>query len=648
LTEASQGDDRHGSQPNDFVGVKYLRERSRMGRWVAMGYASIAALVLVPVLTLLGVAACVYPLLGGVPSALLVLLAAFYGVDTVKALRGPADSDDKEALTLREQDAPALFALMDSVRARVGGPVVSKVVLSNRLNASVSQRTSFPWIGRTRHTMDIGLPLLCLLPAEQIGAIIAHEFGHLKGQHGLLSRRVYGLRQCLIRLQEAPPEAKPSPLRYANQLRRVSCAGLRLFLRWYVPLLDAKTFAVRRAGEYVADQVSTRWDGPQTAIDALYSLELAERYMALELWPGVWRQARHSPTPAGDPFAQLAFGTPMQDLDAARATEWVYHALRARTGDDDTHPSLRDRVTQMGADTQTITLSMPDAAAHRRILSEPFLREAVAALDRQWLSAAESDWHCHHQRWQDTVAAHEALRLRSTTQRLSGWDWLAMSARSRSLQLPTWEDELERAHALEPDDPDMLYAMGIAHQERGELASAVDFLTRAMELDRREVMRCSRELTCLSLTQGDAQATAKHRQRADEMFAFQALVDEELSRIQSDDELAVHDLSLHRFRQVQKDLRPMLHHAQQIWLVKKISRTDGEFSRYGLVVMAGTTGWRYAVNRLLLRGGRQREICRRIAANLHLDLPSTPLWYFCKPNDPLAWRLSSDEMPALK
>lgn len=639
------------SHPMPFTGsvdLTHWRERMRIDLWLAMGYVAVGGLVLLPVLGMLWLAVRAFPLLEGVPSALLVLLATFYGVDVVRALRRPVDRACDDGVLPRKQDAPGLYALIDSVRARVAGPDLHRVVLSNRLNASVSQRARFPWLGTTRHTMEIGLPLLSLLPARQAGAIIAHEFGHLMGRHGLLGRRIEDLRQCLIRLQESLSKPGASAAYHWRWPHRISRSGLRAFLQWYVPRLDARSLAVRRAGEYVADQAAARWEGPQAIIQALYSLEVAECYLRHEFWPGVWNQARHLPAPGGSPFSQLLMGKAMEGLAPDQAMEWAYHALRTPTREEDTHPSLHDRVTRLGAETGAVALPIPSGGDIQLLLSESFLRDAAAKMDAQWSKDAEPAWQRHHQDWQGTVAAHEALRLRATTQRLSVWDWLAMSEKSRCLEDPAWEEELRRAYALAPDNPEVLHAMGVAHHHSGRLEEAAQCLERAMELDRMETLRCSRVLTRLSLLRGDLRAAAQHRSRADEAARYQGNIDAEFGSVNADDELAPHGLSLRDLRQIEQDLRPMSHYAERIWIVKKTSRIDSGFSRHVFVVVAGRRGLRHALDRLLMRGSPQQEVCRRMAENLGVNLPALPLWYFCTSEDPLARRLTREGTPSLE
>lgn len=622
------------------------RERLRIGLWLIIGYVALVGLVLVPVLILLWLAVRAFPLLEGVPSCLLTLLAVFYGADVVRALHRSAESNIDQALLLREQDAPGLYTLIDSVRVCVGGPGLHEVVLSNRLNASASQRTPFLWLGKTRHTVEIGLPLLCLLPADQVGAIIAHEFGHLMGRHGLLGRRIENLRQCLIRLQESLSKPDASSAYHWRWPHRISRSVLRAFLQWYVPRLDAESFAARRAGEYAADQVAARWDGAQTIIQALYSLEVAELFLHYEFWPALWSQARHSPIPSGAPFSQLLIGDFQGGLAADQAMEWIFHALRAPTCDRDSHPSLHDRVTRLGSDTQNETISPVLGGVPRLLMSESFLRDAAVKMDADWLKDAESTWKQHHQDWRKTVAAHDALRLRATTQRLSEWDWLAMSERSRRLADPSWEDEMRQAYALAPDNPDVLHAMGVMHQQFGQLEEATRCLESAIELDRMETLRCSRLLTRLSLARGDAPAAARHRRLADEAARQQRNINAEFSSVNEDDVLLPHGMSLHRLREIEQDLRPISQYADRIWIVKKTSRIDSGLNRYVIIVVAGTGGWRHTWERLMMRGGRRQDICRGLAEHLNLNLPATPLWYFCTPADPLVRRLSKEALPS--
>ncbi|WP_445658288.1 M48 family metalloprotease [Achromobacter sp. NCFB-sbj8-Ac1-l] len=627
----------------------YGQERLRIWLWLALGYAGIASLVLGPAVILLWLAIKIFPVLEGVPSAISVLAAAFHVIGTLRALRRSfAPPTVHEGQQLRPKDAPALFHLIDAVRLRVSGPALSSVVLSNRLNASISQHARIPLAGKTSHTMEIGLPLLCFLPPEQIGAVIAHEFGHLVGRHGLLTRRIHALRHCLTNLQHELSITSLSSFSLSRWTHLISCFGLHRFLCWYVPRLDARTFAVRRAGEYVADGISARWDGPQTAIQALYSLAIADAYLAAEFWPRVWRQARHSLTPIGDPFTQLALFTNPKGIAPAVATEWLYHALRPLSIDDDTHPALADRAKHLGADLNAATACQAHASALHLVLPAGLIHQATEKMDAQWLNAIESDWGDHHRHWQETLTQREVLHLRHATQRFSAHDWLALAENSRLLLEPSRQEELQHALELAPDDPNVLYAVGCAQRDQGQYEDAARSLERAMELNRHEELRCSRALTLLSLARGDAPATARHRYRADEAFKRRTLVAQELHAIHPDDTLEPHGLPLRQCRQLLEDIKPIRRFSLRVWLVRKISRSDNDLSRYAFVVVLRSGGWRRQVSRLTTgNGDLQRESYERLAQSLSVDLPTAPLWHFCYPDDLLPRRLSRDGMPAL-
>jgi hypothetical protein len=96
--------------------------------------------------------------------------------------------DEPDGVELQRDDAPALFDALDRIRARIKGPRVHRVYLDDDFNASIRQVPRFGLFGGAINSLSIGLPLLMMLDRRRLLSVLAHEYGHLRGNHGKIER----------------------------------------------------------------------------------------------------------------------------------------------------------------------------------------------------------------------------------------------------------------------------------------------------------------------------------------------------------------------------------------------------------------------------------------------------------------------------
>ena len=99
-----------------------------------------------------------------------------------------------EGRELTEAQAPQLFRMISELRERFQAAPIHHVLITNEFNAAIMQRPRFGLFGGYRNYLILGLPLLDALSAEELLAVVAHEYGHLSGGHGKLSRWIYRQR----------------------------------------------------------------------------------------------------------------------------------------------------------------------------------------------------------------------------------------------------------------------------------------------------------------------------------------------------------------------------------------------------------------------------------------------------------------------
>ncbi len=349
--------------------------------WTLFGYLVIGltGLLSLAILAILATLAVLKPNAATVKIAFLVgLPAGWLAWNVVKSLHVRFEPPD--GLRLTRSDAPELWAEIDRVRQDVGAPALHGIILNGQLNAAMAQTPRLGALGWYRNEMILGLPLLRSLGEDEARAVVAHEFGHLAGQHGRLSASIYRIRLAWARMyaQSAQREDGPKLLRW--------------FLAWYTPRLSAATFVLARGHERAADRAAIALAGPDALARALARVEVLDRAAHQAFWPELDRRAlRQQPLPS----SCLA---PLQAvLDAPpEARRWLREALTVRTGYADTHPCLDERLRESGAGIAGPLRSAnlpprPGRTAARAWLGQ---QEADLAktLDASWREAVAPRW----------------------------------------------------------------------------------------------------------------------------------------------------------------------------------------------------------------------------------------------------------------
>jgi len=289
--------------------------------------------------------------------------------------------DEPEGVVLQPADAPALFEALERIRKKIKGPPIHRVRLDADFNASIRQHPRFGLFGGGVNYLNIGLPLLMALDRPRFLAVLAHEYGHLRGDHGRFAAWIYRTRLSWAMLNHGLRNDE-GPVAAATQA----------FLRWYFPRFSAKTFALARQDEYEADRISGKLLGKDVAAAALTELAVKGDWVAREFWPGHWSAAAVQALPVG-PYAAMR---PLLGLappgDFAR--ESLRQALRRISDVDDTHPGLRDRLEALKAG-KGLPAWSPSSRSALALLGDGGAKW-IAHFDKQWCRDNASDWKQHH------------------------------------------------------------------------------------------------------------------------------------------------------------------------------------------------------------------------------------------------------------
>lgn len=280
---------------------------------------------------------------------------------------------------LAPADAPALFEALERIRKKIKGPPIHHVLLDSSFNASISQIPRWGLFGGATNYLTIGLPLLLAIDRPRFLAVMAHEYGHLRGGHGQFAAWIYRTRLSWMKLEHG--------MRGDTGLM---AAATQAFLRWYFPRFLARTFAMARQDEFEADRIAGKLVTREVAGAALTEIAIKGNWLATHFWPLHWSAAASSPQPVG-PFGAMRtlLAQPLSDEFAREA---LREALIQLSDEGDTHPVLRDRLEALRVHRQVPTWSTRPALELLGSTGSKWL----AHFDKEWSRDNATDWKLHH------------------------------------------------------------------------------------------------------------------------------------------------------------------------------------------------------------------------------------------------------------
>lgn len=543
-----------------------LAYKTRVGLLAVLGYAYIFGILaaLLAILGLLGLAASTGKYLFviakiGLP---LLILAAVI----LRALWVRLDEPAGRLLTPR--DAPQLFAVLAEMRRRLRGPRIHGVLLTDDYNASVVQTPRLGLFGWQKNHLILGLPLMQALSPEQFCAVLAHEYGHLAGAHSRFSIWIYRIRKSWHQLMEAlDREGRASFL-------------FKKFFDWYPPYFAAYSFVLARANEYQADDTAKELVGARHAADALINLSLKGTLLHDRFWPDLHAKADLTPAPAFSPFAQMA-GALREPVDVEEQRQWLKSALARKTGSDDTHPSLTDRLRALG---QPPRIPEPAAiSAAQRYFGDK--EQALAEdLDRDWRERIEPSWRERFEHVQKGKAEIARLSEKAEQGELplqEVWDLAYWTEQIETgvAALPLYQAVLARA----PDDATPNFAVGRLLLASGDEAG-IAHMEKAMTLDPGYTLRASEWIADFLYRRGREDDAQPYIERARTAKKIVAEAEEERAALTTADRFEAHGLSDEVLNEVRKSLAKQPRIAKA-WLARKaLKHHPDENPVFGLAV----------------------------------------------------------------
>jgi Zn-dependent protease with chaperone function len=429
--------------------------RVRVVAWIALGYAIVAGLLAVTIALSAGVTALIIAFRAwwAAKFAWIPVVYAWVIARTLFVRMTPP-----AGRVLQRREAPKLFAMIDEIGERLRIPRLDGVMINSDMNAMVAETPRFGGIFGWRRHLLIGVPLMITHSTEEMRAVLAHELGHLSGQHGRI-----GAWSWRVRLTWSALVAS-ADLRGARMLKKL--------MRWYADRLMLVTLVLARRHEHAADEAAAELTDRETIARTLTWLRVASTLLDKRFWERLWERTSDLAEPPQHPFDELMrrraeiFAPPYDDIVAAE--------LERKTAIDDTHPSLRARLEHLGVSHLLVGLSERTAAEE---LLGRTAANVLAECDREWREIVAATWKARHE---DAIKARETIG--DDTPSAEGDDETLRKRAAALVDLGRDADALalyQTLAARNPTDAEAAFHAGRILVERGDLAG-VAHLSSAM------------------------------------------------------------------------------------------------------------------------------------------------------------------------
>jgi Zn-dependent protease with chaperone function len=107
-----------------------------------------------------------------------------------------------EGIRLDRRKVPQLFNVVDELTTKLEAPQFHNILLTSDFNMAVLQVPRLGIFGWQENYLIIGLPMLQALTLEQVRGVLAHELGHLSGNHSKFGGWIYRMRKTWYQLYD--------------------------------------------------------------------------------------------------------------------------------------------------------------------------------------------------------------------------------------------------------------------------------------------------------------------------------------------------------------------------------------------------------------------------------------------------------------
>ena len=382
-----------------------------------------------------------------------IVLLVFLGVSALGYIASMLNRPWKGLLKLDRRKYAAAYRKVNWISRKVHGPKIHAIYISPEFNASVASAFTFLPVLR-RNVLILGYPLLASMSQKALIGTLAHEIGHLAGNHLSVSLVFYSLESFWESLH----------LGVFNLITG-------LWLRYYLPAVHIAALPIYRRHEVEADRFIVETMGADYAAAALIQTVLAaERYGKLNIQEKLSSEEWKSFDIAL--FFRDYFQKPLPQDEAEKI---IVPALHSMLPINDEHPPFRERLEIAGMSDWHVYFAQNPDALRKLIGDDPVFHEEVnqffhrlydsAAEDARTIRQEADHYLCEHK--PDPEAGLEEIND-------------IISALQTTGKVEQCNAFIESCYAAHPEIPEIACRYGMLLTDHGECSKGIAIIEEAV------------------------------------------------------------------------------------------------------------------------------------------------------------------------
>lgn len=486
-----------------------------------------------------------------------------------------------QGLKLSRNQVPHLFGLVDELTTKLQAPRFHNILLNKEFNAAVVQVPRLGIFGWQENYLLLGIPLMQSLSLAQFKAVLAHELGHLSGNHSRFAGWIYRIRKTWLQIYERLYESEqPGASILFNR-----------FLKWYWPSFNAYSFILARMDEYEADRCAAQLAGVRHAAEALINLHIKASFLECSFWSDIDNQIQERVDPPDNAYSSMLTFLHRPIAEEQRNL-WLKQALAQKTNNADTHPCLADRLKSLGFLTdgapkllQSVTIQT-SAAEH---LLGKTLQQFATQFDRDWKEAASTPWRQQYAYLKEIESKLQALEQEAQVQTLDevkAWERIhyTLKLRGGEAALPLLQDVLK----TQPDCAIANYTLGQVLLQKDD-AAGIACIEKAMAQRIDWVIDGLGLIYSFFWQRGQTDEAEKYCDRAEQHSQLLLKAGQERADVSERDQLKPHFLKVSEVNSLKQNLASYAQ-VKEAYLVEKVVTYFPE-ERFCVLGIVCKRGW---------------------------------------------------------
>ncbi|MEH2151887.1 M48 family metallopeptidase [Nostoc sp.] len=418
---------------------------------------------------------------------------------------------------------------------KLKAPRFHHILLTNDFNAAVVQIPRLGLLGWQQNYLIVGLPLMLALPPEQFRAVLAHELGHLSGNHSHFSGWIYRQRETWYRILKGLQQSGHD----------LSLLIFQLFLIWYIPFFNAYSFVLARMDEYEADRCAVDLTGEQNIAKALISFQVKFRFLERYFWSSIYKQIQTEIEPPKMTYMDMKQAL-SQRLHQEITSTYLSEALSEKTNNADTHPCLTDRLKALGyiADAQQeLAIFAPiEISAAQEFLGDK-LENFIDYFSQDWREKIATPWRQKYAEFKKSIATlkdlnHKSQKQQLTLEEASQRAFLTLELEGEEAVIPLLQEIIHRdAYHVSAN-----YLLGQILLKKQD-ATGIEYIEKAIEQDSSIVIGGCQIICYFLKHQGKNNEAKSYQERAENYHKLILKAQKERYTLKKNDKFEPHNIS---------------------------------------------------------------------------------------------------------